>query len=125
MPNFTYVMALVLFLLTVEAGAQTVGERAGFSTIRVGALTLQTIDELPMQPSAQDRNIDRSPDRSLTRKILGGIVGATGGFFAGGYTGAWIEGGRCHCDDPGLVGFMVGAPVGAVVGGILGAHFLF
>jgi hypothetical protein len=63
--------------------------------------------------------------RSLTRTILGAIVGATGGFFAGGFTGAWIEGDRCHCDDPGLKGFLIGAPVGAVAGGIVGGLYLF
>ena len=63
--------------------------------------------------------------RSLTRTILGAIVGATGGFFAGGFTGAWIEGDRCNCDDPGFKGFLIGAPVGAVAGGIVGGLYLF
>jgi hypothetical protein len=63
--------------------------------------------------------------RSSTRTILGAIVGATGGFFAGGFTGAWIEGDRCNCDDPGFKGFLIGAPVGAVAGGILGGLYLF
>ena len=47
------------------------------------------------------------------------------GFFAGGYIGAWIEGDRCHCDDPGLKGVLIGAPIGAVIGGILGERYLF
>ena len=51
--------------------------------------------------------------------------GGVGGFFAGGYTGAWIEGDRCHCDDPGLKGALIGAPVGAAVGGVLGGLYLF
>jgi hypothetical protein len=38
---------------------------------------------------------------------------------------AAIEGDRCHCDDPGLVGALVGAPVGMAAGSILGWHFLF
>ena len=63
--------------------------------------------------------------RSPRQRIFGAIVGATGGFFAGGYTGAWIEGDRCRCDDPGLKGALIGAPVGAVAGGVLGGLFLF
>jgi hypothetical protein len=59
--------------------------------------------------------------RSTARKIVGAAVGAFGGFFLGGYAGAAIEGDRCHCDDPGLQGFLIGAPIGAVAGGILGA----
>ena len=42
---------------------------------------------------------------------------------AGAQLGAFIEGDRCHCDDPGLKGALIGAPVGAVTGGILGAKF--
>jgi hypothetical protein len=64
-------------------------------------------------------------ERSLVRKLLGAAVGAAGGFFAGGFLGAAIEGDRCHCDDPGLKGFLIGAPVGATVGGILGERYLF
>ena len=64
-------------------------------------------------------------ERSVTRKVLGALVGAAGGFFAGGYIGAAIEGDRCHCDDPGLMGALIGAPIGAAAGGILGALFLF
>ena len=36
-----------------------------------------------------------------------------------------IEGDGCHCYDPGLKGFLIGAPVGAVAGGILGSRYLF
>ena len=45
--------------------------------------------------------------------------------FAGGYLGAAIEGDRCHCDDPGLKGAVIGAPIGAATGGILGWRYLF
>jgi len=64
-------------------------------------------------------------ERSTRRKVIGALVGATGGFFAGGYTGAWIEGGRCHCDDPGLQGALIGAPMGAVIGAVVGGLYLF
>jgi hypothetical protein len=63
--------------------------------------------------------------KSVARRVLGGAVGATAGLFAGGYLGAAIEGDRCHCDDPGLKGALIGIPIGAVTGGVLGALFLF
>jgi hypothetical protein len=63
--------------------------------------------------------------RSTRRRVLGGIVGGVGGFFGGMFLGAAIEGDRCDCDDPGLVGALIGAPVGAAAGGILGYKFLF
>jgi hypothetical protein len=63
--------------------------------------------------------------RSKKRIAAGAIVGSVGGFFAGGFLGAHIEGDRCNCDDPGVLGFLIGAPIGALAGGILGAKFLF
>jgi hypothetical protein len=45
--------------------------------------------------------------------------------FAGAYLGAWIEGDRCHCDDPGLQGIVIGAPIGIGLGAILGTLYLF
>jgi hypothetical protein len=51
-------------------------------------------------------------------------VGAVGGAFLGGYLGAKLEP-ACHCDDPGLKGFLIGFPVGGVVGGVLGGRYLF
>lgn len=61
--------------------------------------------------------------RSTGRKVVGGIIGGVGGFFGGAYLGAAIEGDRCNCDDPGFVGFLIGAPIGAAVGAILGVKF--
>lgn len=48
----------------------------------------------------------------VQRGILTGLAGF-GGFFAGGYIGAAIEGDRCNCDDPGLMGALIGMPIGA------------
>jgi hypothetical protein len=61
--------------------------------------------------------------RSTTRKVIGTIVGGVGGFFGGAFLGAAIEGDRCDCDDPGFVGFLIGAPTGAAVGAVLGYKF--
>ena len=72
-------------------------------------------------PAFQATGIRRQ--RSTTRKVIGTIVGGVGGFFGGGFLGAAIEGDRCDCDDPGFVGFLIGAPTGAAVGAILGYKF--
>lgn len=64
-------------------------------------------------------------ERSTRSKVLGAVVGGVGGFFGGMFLGAAIEGDRCNCDDPGLLGALIGAPVGGVAGGILGYKFLF
>ena len=79
----------------------------------------------PERRFTHQQSESRQDKRSTRRRVLGAIVGAAGGFFAGGYTGAWIEGDRCHCDDPGLKGALIGAPVGAAVGGVLGGLYLF
>jgi hypothetical protein len=66
-----------------------------------------------------------SRERSTRRKVFGAIVGGVGGFFGGLFLGAAIEGDRCNCDDPGLLGALIGGPVGGVAGGVLGYKFLF
>jgi len=105
-------------LLTLPEAPQTIQQRRGWLTSA----------GIPADgDAARVRQDPRNPrsERSLGRKIFGAAVGATGGFFGGGYLGATIEGDRCHCDDPGLKGAVIGAPVGAVVGGILGWRYLF
>ena len=93
--------------------------RDSLPAIEVRAIPSQGSSRTSVQAPAPSRK------RSVTRRVLGGAVGATAGLFAGGYLGAAIEGDRCHCDDPGLVGALIGVPVGAATGGILGALFLF
>jgi hypothetical protein len=144
---------VVLVLLTASAHAQTVEDRrqmseelvellSGRSAAVAGAAPAQSLVKLrpavrpsviPLSsPVGLERQTAPVPQtsttrkqRSVRRKILGALAGATGGFFAGGFLGAKIEGNRCDCDDPGLMGFLVGAPIGAVTGGILGYKFLF
>ena len=57
--------------------------------------------------------------RSTANKALSVVIVATAGFFLGGYLGAAIEGNRCACDDPGMVGAMIGAPIGAAAGAVV------
>jgi hypothetical protein len=54
------------------------------------------------------------------RQQVFATIGAIAGMAGGGYLGVKIEGDRCHCDDPGLAGFVIGAPIGAIVGGVVG-----
>ena len=91
--------------------------RNSLNTIDYGRIASQRVPGGSVQTAASGRK------RSVMRSVLGGALGAAGGFFAGAYLGAFIEGDRCHCDDPGLKGALIGAPVGAVTGGILGAKF--
>jgi hypothetical protein len=78
-----------------------------------------------LEPSGRfnDAGFGGGRQRSTTRKVVGGIIGGVGGFVGGGYLGAAIEGDRCECDDPGFVGFLIGAPTGAAIGAILGVKF--
>jgi hypothetical protein len=57
--------------------------------------------------------------RSTGNKTLAVVIVATTGFFVGGYLGAAIEGRRCACDDPGMLGAMIGAPIGAAAGAVV------
>ena len=91
--------------------------RDSLSRMDYGRIAGQSVASASVQTAASGRK------RSVMRRVLGGAIGATGGLFAGGFLGAAIEGDRCNCDDPGLMGALIGAPVGAVTGGILGALF--
>jgi hypothetical protein len=91
--------------------------RDSLSRMDYGRIARQRVTAASAQTAASGRK------RSVARRVLGGAIGATGGLFAGGFLGAAIEGDRCNCDDPGLMGALIGAPVGAVTGGILGALF--
>jgi hypothetical protein len=66
-----------------------------------------------------------SRERSTRQKVFGAIVGGVSGFFGGMFLGAAIEGDRCNCDDPGLLGALIGSPVGGVAGAVLGYKVLF
>ena len=110
-------------LVPSEAGAEAARLRGASFIIRDAIRSATFAADTSLRPGVQ--NAQSSPRRSVTRRVLGAAVGATAGFFAGGYTGAWIEGDRCHCDDPGLKGALIGAPIGAVAGGVLGGLYLF
>ena len=80
---------------------------------------MQVSSFVPQLPIAGYGGIENAPHRTQHIKSRP----ADGSGSAAAYLGAFIEGDRCHCDDPGLKGALIGAPVGAVTGGILGAKF--
>ena len=140
--QYPAVIALALWTAFAPAGADAQEMARVHAASRPARPLLLTLPEIQQRPAwltsvrfpaggdaagvvrVQDPRNPRS-ERGLGRKVLGAAVGAAGGFFAGGYLGAWIEGDRCHCDDPGLKGALIGMPIGATAGGILGWHYLF
>lgn len=108
------------------AGPRTAPHRADIAST-IARWSAASLDG-PVAIPATDRSFarqtsSRQRDRSTTRKIVGAAIGGVGGFFGGGFLGAAIEGDRCNCDDPGFVGFLIGAPVGAAAGAIVGWKF--
>ena len=119
-------LAFTLIGLTCAA-ADAAGQNAPSALSRpTGLLRIPPAAQLERASLVPGRqNTAPSRDRGIGRMILGGAVGAVGGLFAGGYLGAKIEGNRCHCDDPGLTGALIGAPIGTAAGAVLGAKYLF
>jgi hypothetical protein len=60
----------------------------------------------------------------FVRPVLGGVLGAAVGFLVGGTVGGRLENrfAPCHCDDPGLAGFIYGAAGGMTLTIPLGVH---
>ncbi len=116
-------LTIMLALSAVRAAAQTGGDSTVSirQYIETADFTKVVISNPPAGSTRQAPGGGRQ--RSTTRKVVGGIIGGVGGFFGGGYLGAAIEGDRCECDDPGFVGFLIGAPTGAAIGAILGVKF--
>jgi hypothetical protein len=81
-----------------------------------------TIADRKVTPDLQGSYRGRRGRRySGDRAVLGLVLGAVGGFVAGGLIGAEVVSAQsCHCTNPELHGFIIGAPIGAVVGGFLG-----
>ena len=121
-------VVLILLLAPLESAAQNSGSHRDTFESAVTLADLQRPASLDLSRvvtskemstldvAARAQTVTPSKKRSATRVILGAAVGATAGLFAGGYIGQAIEGDSCHCDDPGLMGALIGAPIGAVVG---------
>lgn len=89
------------------------------STVRPRSAGLGTSSGGTASPAFQLMGPFIRPHGSLKQQIFA-TIGATAGLFGGGYLGVKIEGDRCHCDDPGLAGGLIGASIGAIAGGVIG-----
>ncbi len=94
-----------------------------------GAVRFGTAPETLVHPVGQSAPADSRAEaqrgyrgrRGRGDRGVGGLVlGALGGFAAGGAIGVAVGERYCHCDNPGLHGFVIGAPIGAVIGGFIG-----
>ena len=143
-PSTVTQMLTVATLVSVPALGQAQTPATATATARSGIEQVEprTAELLPATPIAQWRieTSERRPalkaqaDASTVtppparrskvklgvKRALVGAAAGFGGFIAGGLIGARIEGTRCGCDDPGLLGFVIGAPIGAAVGAVIG-----
>jgi hypothetical protein len=98
----------------------------GLDGVMVGGQRIAAIDDVLDRPSRADVLEIRTAKPRSTGALgaAGAVVGAVGGLFLGGLVGAAVENNvhPCRCDDPGLMGALVGMPVGAIGGGVLGYY---
>ena len=114
-------VATATLIVTLVAGT---GPAFADSTMIRSARPLQQsiarIRETPIRLQGA-RQVQQHPrSRGTRRQHIFEQIGAGLGLLAGGYLGVKIEGDSCHCDDPGLGGFLIGATIGAVAGGVIG-----
>jgi len=75
----------------------------------------------PFRPSGY-----RAPSSKALRawqKFLAGSALGVAGFIGGGFAGATLEP-NCRCDDPGVLGAMIGAPIGGALGALIGVRLV-
>lgn len=69
------------------------------------------------------RRQSRGMGRGVARGVAGALIGAFAGMWAGGSIG-WALTKDCGCDDPGMLGGLIGMPIGGIVGGLFGYQLL-
>jgi hypothetical protein len=108
-------------ILTFAAGTgPALADSTALTSTRPLQQSIARIGETPFPLQASRQVQPRPRPRGTRRQHIFERIGAGAGLLAGGYLGVKIEGDRCHCDDPGLAGFLIGASIGAVVGGVIG-----
>ena len=112
--------AVLIFTLvaTPVAAQQSRGASTPAPDLRQAVRTIR-FDTSAAPAGAGSMVARRTPKMSGAKRGVLAALAGFGGFFAGGYLGAAIEGDRCNCDDPGLVGALIGAPVGAASAAIV------
>ena len=113
-------------VVTTPALAQTIG-RSQATKLNIHKATSAAVIAQSTRTTTRLERSSRPPQIFRSRasnKLSTGkraaitALASLGGFLGGGFLGAAIEPG-CQCDDPGLLGFVVGAPIGAASGGVL------
>ncbi len=104
---------------------ETIGLRASAESIRIDVPPTAARDAAGSMRAATGRAEAQRGYRGRRggrdRRVAGLVLGALGGFAAGGAIGVAVSDREsCHCDNPALHGFLIGAPIGAFVGGVIG-----
>ena len=113
-------VAVLIFTLvaTPVAAQQSPAASAPAPDLRQAVRTIR-FDTTAAPDGAGSMAARRAPRMSGAKRGVLTALAGFGGFFAGAYLGAAIEGDRCNCDDPGLVGALIGMPVGAASAAIV------
>jgi len=120
MVRHTVVVLIVLSLAAPAVYAQEPVTAPNPSVINIRA-SIEKIrfdeSKTAARQTAEQARFQQQKHVSTATKIGVGVAGALLGYLGGGLLGASIQP-PCHCDDPGLAGFVIGAPIGAVLGAI-------
>ena len=113
-------VAVLIFTLvaTPVAAQQSPGAAVPAPDLRQAAKTIR-FDTTAALNGAGSMTKRRAPRMSGAKRGILTAIAGVGGFFGGAFLGAAIEGDRCNCDDPGLVGALIGMPVGAASAAIV------
>lgn len=114
-------IAATLLIVMVTASAAAADDRKPTPLIISQQAIQQAIATAP-RSFGVPRQRAASSSTHTGRRVAWTVVGAVGGFFGGALLGSTIDRAvhDCNCDDPGIVGFLIGMPVGAVAGGVAG-----
>jgi Ni/Co efflux regulator RcnB len=115
----TAVAVLIFTLVATPVAAQQSSVAAQPAPdLRQAARTLR-FDTAAAPDAARSMTARRAPKMSGAKRGVLTAIAGVGGFFGGAYLGAAIEGDRCNCDDPGLMGALIGMPIGAATAAIV------
>jgi hypothetical protein len=108
---------------TIRDSLDALGAAASFAALTMSERFVQRVGDMSANdPPNDQRGYGRRSRRGGRgdRAAIGLMLGVVGGLVAGGAIGIAVAEDSCHCDNPALHGFAIGAPIGAVVGGFIG-----